>query len=207
MHNNAIGPEICGVPSSGKSPYASPYVSAETGAQLPDGGPACWEYDPAIEARFNLFLASMDALLNPEKRIPKVTLLTNEIILDIGPRLRVQEGETETGISIRIPAGLPSARLGNLRHKELIDDLVLTAAQPEAIEQKYGPATATKLRQLLAEIAANPSGVVDTLFDHAELIRELYSNDTEVIENGGHRFGEGLSADAKRDLTAFLATL
>jgi hypothetical protein len=34
-----------------------------------------------------------------------------------------------------------------------------------------------------------------------------YSNDAEVIENGGHRFGEGLSEQAKKDLTAFLATL
>jgi hypothetical protein len=207
MHNNAIGPELCGVPSDGESDYSSPYVSAETGAPLQDGGPACWEYDPGVEGRFNLFLASTDELLNPAKRIPKVTTLDHEIILDVGPRLRLKDGDTETGISIRIPAGLPSARLGNLRHKELIDDLVLVVAQPEVIEQKYGPETAEKLRLLAIEVTRNPSGAMDTLFEHADLIRELYSNDTELVENGGHRFGEGLSEGAKRDLTAFLATL
>ena len=59
----------------------------------------------------------------------------------------------------------------------------------------------------LREMIADPKGVVDTLFEHAELIRELYSNDTELVENAGHRFGEDLSPNAKRDLTAFLATL
>jgi hypothetical protein len=84
---------------------------------------------------------------------------------------------------------------------------VLVAAQPEAIEQKHGAENADALRAMLGEIVRDPKGVVDTLFEHGDLIRELYSNDTELVENGGHRFGEGLSDGAKRDLTAFLATL
>jgi hypothetical protein len=207
MHNNAIGPELCGKPAQGEGLYSSPYVSAQTGAPLPDGGPACWEYDPSVEGRFDLFLASTDALLNPSRRTPKVTTLDHDIILDIGPRLRVKGSGTKTGLAIRIPAGLPAARLGNLRHKELIDDLVLVIAQPGAIEQKYGPEKKEQLRNLAVAALSDPKGAVDTLFEHAELIRELYSNDTELVENNGHRFGEGLSAEAKRDLTAFLATL
>ena len=41
-----------------------------------------------------------------------------------------------------------------------------------------------------------------------EFIQTYYSNVlSERIENAGHRFGEALSGDEKRALTAFLATL
>jgi hypothetical protein len=208
MHNNAVGPELCGTPQMGEDTlYSSPYVDGSSGEPLASG-PACWPFDPSVDGRMKVYLASMNALLNPDDRIPKVSPLDHEIILDIGPRLRVDDSHgAETGISIRIPKGMPATRLGSLRHKELIDDLVIAAAQPEAIVQKYGQKNADALRALLLEVLADPSGAIDTLFDHAELIRALYSNDTEIVENGGHRFGEDLSDAAKRDLTAFLATL
>ena len=208
MHNNAIGPEVCGNPEGGlESLYTSPYTDRATG-ELLENPPQCWNYDPSVAGRFKLYLASMKALLNPDQRIPKVTRLDHDVILDIGPRLKLSgdsEG-TETGISIRLPKGLPSSRLGNLRHKELVDDLVLSAANPEAVEEKHGAERAAELQVLLKEIVGNPSGAIDTLLEHGELIRTLYSNNTELIENSGHRFGEGLSDKAKRDLTAFLAT-
>ena len=36
-------------------------------------GAACWPFDPSVEGRFELFLESVDQLLNPDKRTPKVT--------------------------------------------------------------------------------------------------------------------------------------
>ena len=39
------------------------------------------------------------------------------------------------------------------------------------------------------------------------LVKEIYSSCTADIENTGHRFGEDLSDDDKKALTAFLATL
>jgi hypothetical protein len=148
-------------------------------------------------------------MLNPAKRIPKVTPIDSDVILDIGPRLELggDGSGTQTGLSITIPKGIPAARLGNLRHKELIDDLALAVAQPDAIVQKHGEERAAQLNALLREMIADPKGVVNTLFEHADLIRALYSNDTELVENFGHRFGEDLDPQQKRDLTAFLATL
>jgi hypothetical protein len=136
------------------------------------------------------------------------------VVLDIGPRMTLKRDSdaATTGISLRLPKALPNGellpakRLGNLRHKELVDDLVLAAAQPEAIEKKLGKDTAAELQLVLKEMLADPGGVMATLGSHPDLMRR-YSNDSEVIENGGHRFGEGLSEQAKKDLTAFLATL
>ena len=36
---------------------------------------------------------------------------------------------------------------------------------------------------------------------------DIYSSCTAEVENAGHRFGEGLPADDKKALIAFLATL
>ena len=75
MHNNALGPEICGKPKNAENFfYRSPYVDPQTKATLAaDKAPACWPYDPSVEGRFKLFVASMEELLNPAKRIPKIT--------------------------------------------------------------------------------------------------------------------------------------
>jgi hypothetical protein len=213
MHNNALGPELCGKPDDPNDEfYTSPYVDS-SGKPLADP-PACWKYDPSVEGRYKLYKASMDELLSPQKRPTKVTSLDSDVVLDIGPRLTLDRNAdaATTGISLRLPKTLPgdvllpSARLGNLRHKELVDDLVLAAARPDALENKLGKDAASEVQLLLSEMLANPGGIVSTLGSHPDLMRR-YSNDSEVIENGGHRFGEGLSEQSKKDLTAFLATL
>jgi hypothetical protein len=213
MHNNALGPELCGKPADARDEfYTSPYVDA-AGKPLPNP-PACWKYDPSVEGRYKLYKASMEELLSPQQRVTKVTALDSDVVLDVGPRmtLRRDADAATTGMSLRLPKTLPggellpAGRLGNLRHKELVDDLVLAAARPEEIEKKLGKEIASELQLVLREMLADPGGVVSTLASHPNLMRR-YSNDTEVIENAGHRFGEGLSDQAKKDLTAFLATL
>src|SRR5690606_6084885 len=50
LHNNAIGPEICGRPGDAAVDfYRSPYVDAE-GKPLASA-PDCWPFDPSVEGR------------------------------------------------------------------------------------------------------------------------------------------------------------
>jgi mono/diheme cytochrome c family protein len=90
LHNNAVGPEICGKPANKANDfYRSPYVDAATGQSLPPGkAPACWTYDPSVEGRFKLFVASMEALLDPGSRVPKISKLSEDVPIPIGPHSR-----------------------------------------------------------------------------------------------------------------------
>jgi hypothetical protein len=214
MHNNAIGPEICGNPANSANQfYRSPYVD-ESNRPLPNP-PPCWAFDPSVEGRYKLFKASVGELLNPNSRIPKVTLLDTEVIIDAGPRL-FEGGKEETGISIRIPAGVPTAFVGSLRHKDLIGDVVLSRTDPAALRQKFiargVPAEEADrivegIGAVLKRLLANPDKVIEIIGEHREFIERFYANTTDYIENKGHRFGEDLSESDKKSLTAFLATL
>ena len=92
MHNNAIGPEICGKPTAGGPEfYASPYVDAE-GRPLANP-PDCWPYDPSVEGRYELYKASMEQLLNPDRRIPKMFVLDRDMVIDIAPKVELLDRE------------------------------------------------------------------------------------------------------------------
>ena len=70
MHNNAIGPEICGKPAQPALDfYASPYVDAE-GRPLADA-PDCWPFDPSVEGRYELYKASMQRAAEPRPADPE----------------------------------------------------------------------------------------------------------------------------------------
>ena len=214
MHNNAIGPEICGKPAdSANEFYRSPYVDKD-GKPL-ENPPPCWEFDPSVEGRYKLFKASMDLLLNPDKRIDKITMLSQDVIIDAGPRL-FEDGKAETGLSITVPAGLPVAYVGSLEHKELIGDVILSKTDPAALRAKFvargvseeeADSIVEGIDAVLGEIMSDPSNVIKTMGKHREFIRRFYSNTTDYVENKGHTFGEDLSDDDKKALTAFLATL
>lgn len=234
MHNNAIGPELCG-PTPDDDPgwtsdpdrnlYRSPYVAAD-----PDGNialdtndnpvahpapPPCRPFDPSVEGRFELFRDSMQALLNPDERLPKITRLAEEVVIPIGPRYIFDEGKAETGLDIRIPEGTPAVVLANLNHKELVADLVLAATDGEKLKERMvarwgddgGQQAAENVQGLLKEIRRRPDNAVGVIREYRRDVQALYSNSTALVENAGHRFGEDLSDQGKRDLTAFLATL
>lgn len=214
MHNNAIGPEICGKPTDPAAElYRSPYVLKGTWTRMPSP-PPCVPFDPSVEGRYRLFKASVEELLNPDKRIPKVTLIDQPIVID-GP---VFPGE-DHGFELLIPAGIPAAIPGNLRHKELVEDLVLAKTNPQKLKDKYkarGAADVDRiastlqdiLTQLSAGLVTSPGTVVSQIGrDHLSFIQRLYSNSTADVENDGHTFGRSLSPADKRALMAFLATL
>ena len=180
---------------------------------MPDA-PPCVAFDPSVEGRYRLFKASIEELLNPETRIPKITLIDEPIIID-GPTF---PGE-EQGFELQIPDGIPASIPGNLRHKELVADLVLVKTDVQRLRQKYqsrGPAevdriTATLqaiLKALTSGLVSSPERVVSRIgSEHLPFLQQMYRNSTIEIENDGHTFGRSLTPADKKALIAFLATL
>ncbi len=214
LHNNAIGPELCGKPSDPNDEfYRSPYVDAD-GKPLADP-PDCVAYDPSVEGRYSLFLASVDSLLNPDKRIPKITLIAEPIRRAIGPKMWDGENERLIGIEIEVPAGTPAGLYGSFQHKELLRDMVLSVLDVDKLKDRMVQRVGAGDAQLAtAEVAAltkavikDPQQLVGVARDKLPLLSRLYSTCTSTVENAGHRFGEGLPANDKQALTAFLATL
>lgn len=213
MHNNAIGPESCGRPADPSLDfYSSPYVDGDGKALA--NAPDCWPYDPSVEGRYDLYRASMDELLYPDRRIPKMPVLDRDIIIDVAAKLRI--GELETGLALRIPQGYPAVALNSLRFKDLLQDIVLVARDPEKFEQKYATLLTAEQRaelraglmEVRAMLLAAPGPVIlDLVGDRGDFVQRYYSNALQRIENAGHRFGEDLSDRDKQALIAFLATL
>ncbi|MBA3966187.1 MAG: cytochrome c [Nitrospirales bacterium] len=224
MHNNAIGPELCG--RNGKTPgktangtlkdplYRSPYVTLPS--QLDQDPlpmpypPDCWAFDPTVEGRFKLFKASMEALLSPDQRIPKVIPLDQDIPLPILPKVDIklalnQSSPLPESLTRSFPKGFPTAKLGNFNYKHFVQDLLITLKDPASpiihdrisefrdlvkiLQEDSGPITIQRIRKIFK----------------GKLRRYLTSS--ALVENEGHRFGETLSLAEKGYLTAFLATL
>ncbi len=215
MHNNAIGPELCGKPANGLNDfYNSPYVDAK-GKRLAHA-PPCREYDPSVEGRFNLYVDSMRELLNPDKRTPKITLLNEPIVLDLGPKLwDGEEVQKVLGFRLEVPSGTPAGLLGSFQFKQFTIDLVHSKLKRDALMKRLtrelGNAEAGKVMSALdgirAEVTDNPSQLLTAIHKRLPLLLDIYSNCTATVENAGHRFGENLSDSDKDALIAFLATL
>jgi hypothetical protein len=216
LHNNALGPELCGKPASAVNDfYRSPYVDA-SGALLPkDTAPTCWAFDPSVEGRFRLYKASMEELLNPDKRVPKVTRFSEEVPIAFGPRLWDGEKERQVlGFEIVIPSGASAAALGNFQHKRFAGDLVASKLHPDDLRSRLsielgpeaGAQVFTALNEIREKVVRDPASMVSEIRNRPQLL-QAYSSCTALVENEGHRFGEGLSDADKKALTAFLATI
>jgi hypothetical protein len=213
MHNNAIGPELCGQPSKKELDfYSSPYVDGNERRLA--AAPPCVPYDASVEGRYKLFKASMDELLNPSKRIPKVNLVDEDVIVDIAPKVSILG--REGGLSLKLPKGYPVGLLNNLRYKDLIQDVVLSRRDPQKLEAKYADLLTVGrfnelkggLQRLHARLEAQKDHfTLDISQEQRDFIQAYYSNVLGRIENSGHRFGEDLSEREKQALIAFLATL
>ena len=216
MHNNALGPELCGKPANPANEfYRSPYVASDK-QPLPDGkAPACWAYDPSVDGRFKLYKASMQDLLNPAKRVPKISRFNVDVPLVFGPRLWDGAEERQVlGFTLTVPAGTRSGALGNFQHKTFVNDLVVTKLRPDEVESKLvaqlgeseGKQTAAELSEILAEVIRDPTQMIESIHKRPHLLK-VYSSCTADVENDGHRFGEGLAGSDKNALVAFLATM
>ncbi|MQM31994.1 MAG: hypothetical protein CRU78_16375, partial [Candidatus Accumulibacter phosphatis] len=208
MHNNAIGPEICGKPANKANDFQrARYV--DSGGQLLAQQPDCLRYDPSVEGRFELYKLSMFQLLNPKERGTKRTLTNADLIIDVG--IRPLDGKTEKPLfgfgQVKIPAGSSAGFLNGLMHKQLIGDLFLAKRHPDKLEAAGKASLLPTLQTIADEIIKNPSRFVEILREQRDFISANYETCTEEIENQGHRFGEDLSEADKKALTAFLATL
>ncbi len=219
MHNNAIGPELCGQPSNTKNDfYRLRYADASSGSfpLLPeDKQPACWPYDPSVEGRYKLYVESMNQLLTPDSRGKKITRFNFPVVLDFGPKLWDGAEEKQIiGLKLEIPAGTAAGLLGNFQHKVFVNDLVLAKKDRAALEKKLvaqmGDTDGKSLTQALVDtlnaILKDPAGMIAAVGKNPKIL-EAYSTCTADIENDGHRFGEGLLTNDKNALIAFLATL
>ena len=88
MHNNAIGPEVCGTPSRREVDfYSSPYVDQNDRPLA--NPPPCVPFDPSVEGRYKLYKDSMQDLLNPSRRLRKVTVTDDDIVIDVAPDFKL----------------------------------------------------------------------------------------------------------------------
>src|SRR3546814_9834543 len=117
-------------------------------------------------------------------------------------------------LTIIVPKGSSSARLGNFLHKQFFNDLVTLRLRPDQLQKKLsdglgteeGDAAFADLRTVADQLLKQPDQLVATLRRHPKLF-EVYSSCDDEVENAGHRFGEDLPEADKDALTAFLATL
>jgi hypothetical protein len=208
LHNNAIGPEVCGRPSNKANDfYASPYVDANDKPLA--NAPACWAFDPSVEGRYKLYQASMAELLTPpEKRIRKVMLLNEPIVLEAGPQIWEPVRKQMVSFKVMIPKGTPQAMVGNLLYKDLVVDMVLSKKDLPALQAKLkDEAAAKEVRAMVDEFLLNVNTPINVVEKHQKLIQKYYMTSTDFWENAGHPFGTALSPQDKKALTAFVATL
>ena len=133
----------------------------------------------------------------------------------LGPRTWDGKEEKQVaGFTVVLPAGTSVNGIASFRHKTFVNDLLLAKLHPDELDSRLaqelgreqGAAIAPELRQITGEIVANPERLVDALRNHPRLA-EYYSSCTDLVENRGHPFGEGLSPADKNALIAFVATL
>ena len=208
MHNNAIGPEICGKPKNKENDFfRARYVDGS--GKLLEKQPACFAYDPSVDGRFQLYKQSMYDLLHPKERGTKVTLTDQDIIVDLG--LRPWDGKEEKPLfglgQVTIPKGSSAGFIGGLMYKEFVDDLFLAKRNPAKLEAAGKKDLVPKLQSIADDVLKNPARFVDVIKENKAFLNAHYETCTAEVENDGHRFGEDLSEADKKALIAFLATL
>ena len=208
MHNNAIGPEICGNPANKDNDfYRARHVDRD--GKLLASQPDCLRYDPTVDGRFQLYKLSMFELLHPKERGSKRTLTNSDLIIDVG--IRPLDGKTEKPLGgfgqVRIPEGASVGFLNGLQHKQLVGDLFLAKRDPAKLEAAGKKDLVPTLQTMADEVLKHPARFVEILREQRDFFSANYETCTQEIENEGHRFGEDLSEADKKALTAFLATL
>ena len=208
MHNNAIGPEICGKPANKNNDFHRARFVDQDGKLLAEQ-PDCLRYDPTVAGRFELYKRSMHELLNPKERGSKRTLTNADLLVDVG--IRPLDGKAEKPLlgfgQVKIPAGSSAGFINGLQHKQLVADLFLAKRDPARLEAAGKKALVPTLQAIADDVLKSPARFVDILREKRDFLSTNYETCTQEIENEGHRFGEDLSEADKKALTAFLATL
>ncbi len=237
MHNNAIGPEICGRPSDIASSKWRTSVDQKQGSA--DKMMCEQGFDPSAMGRLKLFEASVDELLTPEgARRKKISKTDESIIIPIAAEVALLKSPVP--LTLEIPAGFPTNAFGSFHLKAFLRDMqgafplfvnydLAGASQKQAQLAAYQAywksripdATAAKdlsdtSLQTFATFKAMTSAANLESFkasirknEDTRLLTYMkyYSNCDANFENMGHNFGTDLTSDQKKALKAFLATL
>ena len=149
MHNNAVGPELCGKPANQANDfYRSPYVDAQSKTLTADKAPACWPYDPSVDGRFKLYVASMEELLNPGKRVPKLSRFDQDVRIALGPAPGTASDEKQVfGFTLVLPAGTSVGGLASFQHKAFVNDVILAKLQARRAHRQTREAVRRDRRQ------------------------------------------------------------
>lgn len=224
MHDNAIGPELCGVPSG-----PSPWLTTVQGQQLGENKARCEAtFDPTVKGRFALFDKSMDELLTPsDQRRKKIALMDEDILVPLSADLGV--GRKAKRLSLVIPKGIPTNDFGSFDLKAFAIDM--QGALVKYIDAKKSGGSMASFTTYWTnkypgkageELASTSAATFDSLIKGMEGVQQqinagdksrmgtylkYYSNCKTTYENLGHDFGTKLTPGQKASLKAFMATL
>jgi hypothetical protein len=152
----------------------------------------------------------MNELLYPDRRIPKLSRFDQEVRIALGPRTWDGKEEKQIfGFELVLPAGTAVGALASYQHKAFVNDLILSKLDPQALDarltKQFGDAGAKRitadLRSVAADIAKDPEQLVEAMRRYRNCSRSTAP--TADVENGGHRFGEGLSDADKESADRF----
>ncbi len=219
MHNNAIGPEICGQVDNLRQVVRT---SVE-GRQMDSSGKyVCDSYfDPSVVGRLNLYDKSVDELLTPAKeRRQKITRLDAAIKFPLGIK----------DMYLEFPAGISLNTIANFDLKTFIYDFTVSFALLDGKDEiSFNKYWAQKFLNN-SKNAAELSSAMKVLITSLQSVPGLFSLNQQIknqnveslkvfskyyktcdagddVENKGHEFGTMLSLQDKQSLKAFMATL
>lgn len=145
MHNNALGPEICGYERNLKfNPWRNTVEGLQTGPQKY----TCESYfDPSVEGRLKLYEQSMDELLTPSANRRKKVAKTDEVIrMPLAVKLSLFNYTKP--VYLEFPVGIPVNKVTSFDIKGFSADLMgalevyekwVTAQEPQkkAMKDQY----------------------------------------------------------------------
>ena len=231
MHNNAVGPEICGRPEGMEDNQYNTYEGQQTN---PATSHKCdMRYDPSVKSRLELFDRSMDELLTPpESRAKKITRADANIQVPLGMSLKGLGTSPVRKFFLEFPGGTPIGVIGSLDYKALVADLLgslplIDKAGPD-FENYWNARTGPNCGSRMAAAVRGTMKLIDSAKDLAsatqvqdeihnsilennnqrlKVYEECYSTCPANYENLGHRFMTNASQDEKNALKAFISTL
>lgn len=219
MHNNAIGPEICGKVENKSQVVRTSVEGRQTDTK---GKYVCDNYfDPSVMGRLELFDKSMDELLTPaEKRRKKITKLDVAIRFPLGIR----------DMFIEFPAGLPLNAIANFDLKAFVFDFSVSHSilenQGDKDFKKYWFGKLNGNSQKATELGQAVRSLIESLRSVQKIVQvtheikakkltmiktiSKYYRTCETgndVENKGHIIGTSLDLADKNAIKAFLMTL
>lgn len=219
LHNNAVGPEICGKVDQSRQVVKT---SVEGRQLSPSGKYVCDSYfDPSVLGRLSLFDRSMDELLTPTTlRRKKITRIDVPVKFPLGIK----------DMYLEFPAGLPLNAIANFDLKTFIYDFSAAfsildmqgQAQFDQYWMKKFDGNSTKANELgravrtLIDSFGSVAGAIklgqqvrNQKISNIQVISKFYKTceANDDVENKGHDIGTQLSVTDKNALKAFLLTL